>query len=310
MSRLLVMALAAVLGAPAMAQDEVGVPLTQRLIALDANADTAGVAAYERLQARQAVDALANARSREQADAQYLAERRVQVAEIAAGTAVLQREVDRLERERSELLVEASRQDAARARAEAERLRIEAQVQAEEAARLRAQAAAATAAMADVEGALTNIEGAQEAKLEAARQREAALARKEAELVAGAPLPPSKMEARGEVFTLAGDAFASGSSTLTAAAAKTVAGLSAYLVAQPRARVRVEGHTDSQGQVDANQALSGRRANAVRDALVAGGVAAARIDAAGLGAGQPIADNANAAGRARNRRVELIVSSK
>lgn len=310
MSRLVALAVAITLSAPAFAQEESAAPLSQRLVALDASPDTANVAAYERLQARQAVDVLLNARSRDEADALYVAERRVQVAEIAARTAVLQREVDRLERERSELLVEASRQDAARARAETERLRIEAQVQAEEAARLRQQAAAAEAAMADVEGALTTIEGAQEAKLDAARQREAALARKEAELVAGAPLPASTVDARGEVFTLAGDAFGSGSATLTASAANTVAGLAAYLDAMPKARVRVEGHTDSQGQPAANQALSERRAAAVRDALVAGGVEPARIDVAGLGAGKPVADNATAAGRTRNRRVELIVSSK
>lgn len=310
MSHPLALAIALTLAAPALAQEQAAAPLTQRLVALDANADTASVAAYERLQARQAVDALANARSRDRADALYVAERRVQVAEIAARTAVLQREVDRLERERSELLVEASRQDAARARAEAERLRIEAQVQAEEAARLRQQAAAADAAMQDVEGALSNIEGAQEARLEAAREREAALARKEAELVAGAPLPASKMDARGEVFTLAGDAFGSGSATLTASAAGTVAGLAAYLNAQPQVRVRVEGHTDSQGQAAANQALSERRAAAVRDALAAGGVEGGRIQVAGLGASKPVADNATAAGRNKNRRVELIVSSK
>ena len=310
MTRLLVFALALAVSPSALAQDGPAASLGQRLVALDASADTAAVAAYERLQARQAVDALANARSRDEAAALYIAERRVQVAEIAARTAVVQREVDRLERERGELLVEASRQDAARARAEAERLRIEAQIQSEETARLRLEAAAAQAAMADVEGALTTIEGAQEAKLEAARGREAALARKEAELVAGAPLPVSKMEARGEVFTLAGDAFASGSSTLTTTASRTVAGLAAYVDAQPRLRIWIEGHTDSQGQAAANQALSERRAAAVRDALVAGGVAAGRIETTGLGAGVPVADNATAAGRTRNRRVELIVLSK
>lgn len=310
MNRLIVLAIAFAASMPAVAQEELAAPLAQRLVALDANADTSGVAAYERLQARQAVDALGNARSRDSADALYVAERRVQVAEIAARTAVMQREVDRLERERSELLVEASRQDAVRARAEAERLRLEAQVQAEEAARLRQQAAAAAAAMQDVEGALSTIEGAQEAKREAAREREAALARKEAELIAGGPLPASKMDARGEVFVLAGDAFGSGSATLTASAARTVGGIAAYLSALPAARVRVEGHTDSQGQPAANQALSERRAAAVREALVAGGVDPARIAIAGLGAGQPVADNATPAGRMSNRRVELIISSK
>lgn len=299
----------AVLAPVALAQDA-GAGLSQRLVALDADPATASAAAYERLQARQAVDALGSARGRARADAQYIAERRVETAEVAARAEVMQREVDRLDRERAELLVEASRQDAARARAEADRLRLEAQAQAEEAERLRQQAAASQAAMADIEGALTGIEGAQSARRDAARDREAALARKEAELVAGRPLPASRREARGEVFTLAGDAFGSGAATLTAGARATVEGIGAYLQALPGTRVRVEGHTDSQGAAAANQVLSERRAAAVRDALRAAGVAADRIDVAGLGAASPLADNATADGRARNRRVDLIISSK
>lgn len=305
----IVLALALAASAPIVAAQDPGTSLSQRLVALDADPATASVAAYERLQARQAIEALSAARGKARADAQYVAERRVEVAEVVARTEVIQREVDRLERERAELLVEASRQDAARARAEADRLRLEAQAQAEEAARLRQQAAAADAAMADIEGALSGIEGAQAARRDAARDRELALARKEAELVAGRPLPASRREARGEVFTLAGDAFASGAATLTEGARATVAAVGAYLQALPGSRVRVEGHTDSQGAAAANQALSERRAGAVRDALRAAGVEAGRIEVAGLGASRPLADNATAAGRARNRRVELVISS-
>jgi hypothetical protein len=105
---------------------------------------------------------------------------------------VVQREIDRLDRERSELLVEASRRDAARARPEAERLRIQAQVQAEEAARLREQADADAAARADAEGALDSVASGQAAKLRAARRRAAELARQEAELMGEAPPAPAK----------------------------------------------------------------------------------------------------------------------
>jgi len=70
--------------------------------------------------------------------------------------------------------------------------------------------------------------------------------------------------------------------------------------------VRVEGHTDSQGDAAFNLELSARRAAAVRRWLVEKGrVAEARLTAQGFGASQPIADNASAAGRARNRRVEF-----
>ena len=291
------------------AQDADVARLSQQLVALDADAELGGLAAYERLQARQALDVLAQSRSSNRYGALYVAERRVRIAQIAARTQAMQRELDRLDRERSELLVEASRRDAARARAEAERLRIQAQIQAEEAARLREQAAADATAMQDVETALQGVAGAQTAKLEAAREREAALARQEAELVAGGKLPPSTRDARGEVFVLAGDAFGSGQSSLTASAAASVRALGAYLQqAAPSSPVRVEGHTDSQGGADANLKLSQRRAAAVRDALVAAGLAPARVQAVGRGHAQPVASNDNAAGRARNRRVEIIVS--
>jgi outer membrane protein OmpA-like peptidoglycan-associated protein len=60
--------------------------------------------------------------------------------------------------------------------------------------------------------------------------------------------------------------------------------------------------------VAANNELSLRRAIAVRDYLIEQRVAASSIDVAGLGSSRPIADNATTEGRARNRRVEIIVS--
>lgn len=284
--------------------------LSQRIAALDADPTTSPLAAYERLRARQAIDAVAAARSRDRAGAVYVAERRVQAAELAARIQAAQRELEQLDRERSELLIEASRRDAERARAEAERLRIQAQIQAEEAERLRLQALASQQAVADADLALEGVADAQAATIEAAREREVRLARQEAELVAGTKLPASRRDGAQEVFTLAGDAFPSGRTTLTAGAARQVKAIAAYLAALPGTRVRIEGHTDSQGAPEANQALSRRRAEAVRDALVAAGVEAARIEAVGHGAGRPVADNATAAGRARNRRVEIHVAHR
>lgn len=294
----------------ASAQDAQIAALSQRIAALEADPQSAPLAAYERLQARQAIDALAQARSRDRDTARYVAERRVQIAELAARTAAMQREIDRLERERADLLVEASRQDAARARAEAERLRVQAQIQAEEAERLRQQAAAEAAAKQEVTSLLEGVAGAQSAKLQAAREQQAALAREEAELVAGAKLPPSRRDGEREVFTLAGDAFGSGQATLTKSAAAQTRALAAYLDAMPAASVRIEGHTDSQGAADANRKLSQRRADAVRDALVGAGVPGRIVEAVGQGAAVPLADNATAAGRARNRRVEIVVTLK
>jgi outer membrane protein OmpA-like peptidoglycan-associated protein len=77
------------------------------------------------------------------------------------------------------------------------------------------------------------------------------------------------------------------------------------LLGHPEVKVEVAGHTDSQGSHDGNVDLSHRRAEAVRAYLVSKGVAASRITAVGYGQDRPVADNATAAGRAQNRRVEL-----
>ena len=142
----------------------------------------------------------------------------------------------------------------------------------------------------------------------AAREKQAALARQEAELVAGAKLPPSRQSEQGEVFTLAGDAFGSGQAQLTANASASVRALGVYLKAMKAGSVQVIGHTDSQGDADANQVLSRRRADAVKAGVVDAGFAAARVNAQGQGEAEPTADNMTAAGRARNRRVEIVVS--
>ncbi len=70
-------------------------------------------------------------------------------------------------------------------------------------------------------------------------------------------------------------------------------------------QLRIEGHTDEVGEDDSNMALSLRRAEAVRTALIRRGVAADRLLAEGFGASRPIADNTIEAGRARNRRIEI-----
>lgn len=163
--------------------------LARQLMSIEADPARNAFAAYERLQARQALDALAAARSRQRADALQVAEWRVEAAELAAATGAARRDIDRLDRERSELLVEASRRDAARARQEAERLRIQAQIQAEEAARMRLAAEQEALARQEAEVVLDDVAGAQAAKLRAAREREAELARREAELLKGAPKP-------------------------------------------------------------------------------------------------------------------------
>lgn len=78
------------------------------------------------------------------------------------------------------------------------------------------------------------------------------------------------------------------------------------LLRDPGLKLSVEGHTDASGTPAHNLALSQARAGAVVAALTGAGVARDRLRAKGFGADRPVADNATDAGRARNRRVELV----
>ncbi|MFN2548166.1 MAG: OmpA family protein, partial [Myxococcales bacterium] len=82
----------------------------------------------------------------------------------------------------------------------------------------------------------------------------------------------------------------------------------AVLAAHPEIeRVRVEGHTDNQGKPKYNKVLSDRRAKAVMRYLVAKGIAPQRLTAEGFGDSRPVMPNATGTGRAKNRRVELVI---
>lgn len=164
-----------------------GAPLAARLRALEGDPQLSGYGAYERLLAHQALDALTAAHGRDRDSAARMADRRIAIAELSARTQATRGAIDRLARERSDLLVEASRRDAEQARQEAERLRMQAQVQAEETERLREQAAADAAARQQAEDVIVDVGASEAAKLKAARDREAALARQEAALMAANP---------------------------------------------------------------------------------------------------------------------------
>jgi len=74
--------------------------------------------------------------------------------------------------------------------------------------------------------------------------------------------------------------------------------------------VEVQGHTDNTGTREHNQELSERRANAVKDWLVANGIEASRLEATGYGQTRPIAPNVTAANRAKNRRVQFVIKER
>lgn len=313
LSMLLLIAL--VLGAPAaLAQStaehaQAVARLVSDLRSLETDPSLADLAGLERLKARQAVAAAGEAKRRDREHSVRVADLRIAAARTAAEAELLAAQSLQLDRERDQIMVEASRREAEQARRETERLRLQSLAREEAVQReLEASSAAQTIAL---EAAAA--ETAQARKLAQARAREAELARKEAELasavasgdIADAPAPPSRREGARTIYTLAGNAFASGSANLTAQAQASLRTLAGQLPGS--GAIRIEGHTDSQGADAANQALSKRRADAVQRALLDGGVAGGRLRASGKGEASPVADNATADGRARNRRVEIIV---
>jgi|GEM_PF-2745110 len=113
---------------------------------------------------------------------------------------------------------------------------------------------------------------------------------------------------RGWMLELGEGWFAPGHSALSTQGQQELARIALVLNANPAERATIEGHTDGQGSHGSNQALALRRADAVRQGLVALGVAADRLGTRALGDSQPAASNDTAEGRRANRRVEIYLS--
>ncbi|REE27961.1 thrombospondin type 3 repeat-containing protein [Winogradskyella pacifica] len=99
--------------------------------------------------------------------------------------------------------------------------------------------------------------------------------------------------------------FNSGKATFQKQTDQVLQSMVAIFKEYPQANFSLEGHTDSDGSKSMNQALSERRASAVRDYLIANGISADRLTAAGFGESNPIASNSTSAGKKENRRVEV-----
>mgnify|MGYP001168728372 CR=1 FL=1 len=118
----------------------------------------------------------------------------------------------------------------------------------------------------------------------------------------------AKQTDRGMVLTLGDVLFDTAKATLKPGAALTIDRLADFMRRNQNTKIIVEGHTDSRGSDAYNLRLSEERAAAVADALRFQGIASARVQKRGMGKGYPVASNDTAAGRQRNRRVEIIFS--
>ena len=215
----------------------------------------------------------------------YLAQQRTAIARETANVKLAEKAVEAASAERSAVLLEARTREAERALQSAE-----AQQKQAEAARLRAEAMTTEAEKARAEAMAAE---------ERAKKLEAQISE----------LQATKSE-RGLVITLGDVLFDTNKSELRSGAQFTIDKLAAFLTEYPERKALIEGFTDSTGTVEYNQRLSERRAEAVRNALMAKGVDSSRLMTRGYGVAFPVASNETAEGRQRNRRVEVIISDE
>jgi len=122
--------------------------------------------------------------------------------------------------------------------------------------------------------------------------------------------PPAKVQKTvpvGKVVVLENIFFATGESEVLQQSYNELMNLKAMLEDNPSMQIELRGHTDNQGTQEYNQKLSEARAKAVLDYLVDRGIDRKRLSCVGYGKSMPVADNATAEGRQKNRRVEYRI---
>ena len=201
--------------------------------------------------------------SQQTRDLAYIAERRVELAEVRAGTTQ-------------------AMQDAAQARARNEQKTV-----------------------GELEQARQQLDEERKARA-AAEQRARDALQNLSTVVAHVAV---KNDTRGTIITIPGSVlFGSGKTDLLPGAQASLDKVADALKDQTNnSKIEVDGYTDSTGSEEKNREISKERADHVRDYLVSRGIPAASVESQGFGPSQPIADNTTNAGRAMNRRVEIVV---
>jgi len=230
----------------------------------------------------------------------------------AAEAAEAKRIADAEARRQAELAAANEAQIKAEARRQAELAAAkQAQIRAEAAAneaRMKAEAEIANAKARAEADALRAKEAAAKADAERARQVAASL---RAQLLDQFNrILETRDTPRGIIITMADVLFDTGKYEVRPSTREQLAKLSGILLAHPGLNLEVEGYTDSTGGDEFNQRLSEQRASTVRDYLVGQGLASTSVTATGFGKAMPVASNDTAAGRQKNRRVELVVSGE
>lgn len=258
--------------------------------------------ALEARSGRQVVSELGREAVRLAVEAQKLAEERAFQAALDTERKAQADRAARLEKGMKEAQSEADRQ---RLQAEQEQLRAQMEAHARAEAQRRAEAEAQRAAQAEQQARQAQGEA------ERAQQERARLHARLQEALG--TVVEIRVTARGLIVNLPDILFDFNRATLRPQAREVLSKLSGILLVTPDTRLSVEGHADSIGTEDYNQGLSERRAQSVRDYLVANGLSSELVVALGFGEAKPIAPNTkpdgsdDPAGRQRNRRVEIVI---
>jgi outer membrane protein OmpA-like peptidoglycan-associated protein len=258
-----------------------------------------------------------------------------EAAQMAEDARIITIRKEREEELAKERAAAAAREAEERAKAQraSEQARLEAQQRAQaeaertaaEQAKLEAQQAAAEAAKERAAADEARAEALKQQQLLAAQAEQAKLAAQEAERARQqaeadraairerlkqqlSQVLETQETARGLIVNISDVLFDFNKYTLKPEAREKMAKVSGILLAYPGLKIQLEGHTDSVGSDDYNQKLSEQRADTVRGYLIDQGVPTDSLTAIGLGKAGPVASNDTAAGRQKNRRVDMVVT--
>jgi outer membrane protein OmpA-like peptidoglycan-associated protein len=274
----------------------------------------------EKSKAKSAIEALYSQSGKVKEHGVYMARYQLNNAKMVAEREYLQHAIDEENKRLAALNISTLKTEAMVARMEADRAQLQLSLQAEEVERerLEKEKALDLASQMSNEAEMTAAELAAAQEYARAQEKVAELAKQEADLafeeIDALRRQLESLAARetvdGLVMTLGDFVFDSASANIKQTAIDNFQKVLEFIDGYPGRDIRIEGHTDSSGSDAFNLNLSQKRADAVKALLVDYGIAATRIEAIGMGESLPIDDNNSEAGKAKNRRVDVIILKK
>lgn len=273
----------------------------------------------QKISAKKSIEALMSGKvkKKNRDQAIYVARHKIAYARLAAECGWIENEIilEQAKAHGFEVSISKAEAQIARHDAEVARMMLIAQQEESQRAKDRADKAELVAINSIEQANLSKKETAAAKRYAEAQAEEANLAKLEAELaIQEAELLRRKLNSiateqtdKGLMMTLGDFVFDSGKSTIKQEAVDNFSKVVEFINTYPNNQVRIEGHTDSSGTNQLNQKLSQKRADAVKAILVENGIIPGQIEALGMGEEFPIAENTTNAGKAKNRRVEIII---